>query len=260
GKDGSVAARSEKTFYSGKCALSVSSFQRFSTNLPGWNYRIAENPEPGKFRYVRFAWQRTQSPGILLQFYTIPKTWEGYYAGTISARIQRPMIRIADEPPRKWQVVTRDLFEDFGPITITGINFSAMEGPGEAYFDHIYLARTIADLDRVTASAAKVAESVDGQVPPGRSTGVLPTAVGAFVVVIVAAAFIVLLIRRRSRSRQPAPATHVGPIPDERSASIIFRCAGCGKKLKVPAASAGKTIHCPHCNKSTLVAGTDATP
>ena len=260
GKDGSVAARNETTFFSGTCSLSVSSFQRFRTNLPGWRYKIAENPAPGEFRYIRFAWKRSEAAGILLQFFTLAKTWEGYYAGTISPRIQRPMIRIADEPPRKWEVVTRDLFQDFGPITITGINFSAMEGPGEAYFDHIYLARTVEDLDRVTASAAKAADSVDGQVSPVRSTLVLAIAVGAFVVVIVAAAFFVLVIRRRSRSRQPAPATHVGPIPDERSAAIIFRCAGCGKKLKVTAASAGKTIHCPHCNKSTLVAGTDATP
>src|SRR5262249_43145360 len=252
GKDGSVAARSEKTFYSGKCALSVSSFQRFSTNLPGWNYRIAENPEPGKFRYVRFAWQRTQSPGILLQFYTIPKTWEGYYAGTISARIQRPMIRIADEPPRKWQVVTRDLFEDFGPITITGINFSAMEGPGEAYFDHIYLARTVADLDRVTASAARAPDSADSsreadEPSPGRTWVLLAW---AFVVLIVAAAFFVVVIRRQSKSRQPVPETH----------AVLFYCGTCGQKLKATAALAGESIICPQCQKSTVVPGTHATP
>src|SRR5262245_43479574 len=212
----------KRRFSQGHARFRFRPFSASGRTCPAGVTRSPRTRRPVSFAAFDSRGSARKPAGILLQFFTLAKTWEGYYAGTISPRIQRPMIRIADKPPRKWEVVTRDLFQDFGPITITGINFSAMEGPGEAYFDHIYLARTVEDLDRVTASAAKVAESMDGQVPPGRSTGVLPTAVGAFVVVIVAAAFIVLLIRRRSRSRQPAPATHVGPIPDERSASIIF--------------------------------------
>ncbi len=68
------------------------------------------------------------------------------------------MTRIADEPPRQWQMVTRDLFEDFGPMTVTGISFAPMAGLGQGLYDHIYLGRTIADLDRITALHKNVLE------------------------------------------------------------------------------------------------------
>ena len=53
-------------------------------------------------------------------------------------------IRLAETPPAEWTVVTRDLFADHGAFTLTGLALTAMEGEG-VLFDHIYLARTIAD-------------------------------------------------------------------------------------------------------------------
>src|SRR5205823_13403669 len=131
--------------FSGAFSLSVTPFQRYRTNLPGWHHQIAEDPQSGEYRYLRFAWKRTEGEGILLQFLIPPKSWKGYYAGTLSKHVKQPMIQVSEQPPRQWEVVTRDLFADFGSILITGINFAAMEKPGTAYFDHIYLGRTIAD-------------------------------------------------------------------------------------------------------------------
>ncbi len=264
GRDGSVAVRDEKNFYSGTCSLSVSPFQRFKTQLPGWNFPIKENPRPGEFRYLRFAWKRTEASGILLQLYTRPNgAWEGYYAGTLSKIIKRPMIRVADEPPRKWELVTRDLYKDFGAITITGINFSAMPGGGEASFDHIYLARTIEDLDRAGGKLAKAAEPVDApdaQTPPARSWG-LPVAIaGAGVVLLVACVLLVVVIRRGATARPTAVQQADEAAPPEPVASIGFSCESCGKKLKAKAASAGKSVKCPQCGKSSVIPASDRAP
>lgn len=256
-RDASVAARSEQTLYSGACSLSVTSFQRFRTQLPGWNYTIAEHPEPGEFRYLRFAWKRTEAPGIMLQLFTLPKNWKRYYAGTLSKTTQAwtgPMIRVADDAPRQWELVTRDLFEDFGPSTITGISFTALEGPGTAYFDHIYLGRTSADLDSAAQNPTKVADAAAPDAPAGppaparqRWTVVL---VGA--AVICAMAIVLFLMASRRAGRERARAQWIDP-ESEPAETITCTCAECGKKLQVKAARAGKTVKCPHCGASVAV-------
>lgn len=55
-------------------------------------------------------------------------------------------VEVAPEPPHQWVVVTRDLWKDFGPFTLTGIAPTAMGGV--ALFDRIELLRS---LDGVTA-------------------------------------------------------------------------------------------------------------
>jgi hypothetical protein len=152
--DASVADRSERGAFAGESCLIVTAFQRFNSRLPGWSFIITKVPEPGQYRYLRFAWKRTEAPGIMLQIHAKPNAWHRYYAGTLSEQTMSwgAMTRVENSAPRKWELVTRDLFADFGPMTITGIGFSALDGPGVAYYDHIYLGRTIEDLDRVTAA------------------------------------------------------------------------------------------------------------
>lgn len=253
GRDGSVAMRNDRSFYSGKTSLSVSPFQRYKTNLPGWNYQIAENPRPGEFRYVRFAWKRSEGAGILLSFFTPPKKWEGYYAGKLSHVIKQPRIRIADDPPRKWEVVTRDVFKDFGPIRITGISFSPMEGPGEASFDHFYLARSIEDLDRVAENVAK-APAPSGtpndavEEPSPARAWIMPVAIiGASLVLLIAGVLAVLVIRRHARPVNKA----------EQDAMVSFPCKHCGKKLKAKSTWSGKSVKCPSCSKSSTIPPTN---
>jgi hypothetical protein len=62
-------------------------------------------------------------------------------------------------PPEKWTVVTRDLFDEFGPRTIQGIALTVF-GDQPGYFDHIYFAATIDDLDRIDATGLR-----DGPAP-----------------------------------------------------------------------------------------------
>jgi hypothetical protein len=57
-------------------------------------------------------------------------------------------LAIADRPPNRLTVVTRDLFADFGEFTLTGIALSPVDG-NYAIYDHIYLGRTVDDLDSV---------------------------------------------------------------------------------------------------------------
>ena len=54
--------------------------------------------------------------------------------------------------PGEWTVVTRDLFKDFGgAFLLHGMALTPMDGTA-GYYDHMYLGRTIEDLDKVTAA------------------------------------------------------------------------------------------------------------
>ena len=55
-----------KAPYSGQACLAVTPPQRFSPRIPDWEYRITENPGPGEFRYLRFAW-KSRGAGIMLE-------------------------------------------------------------------------------------------------------------------------------------------------------------------------------------------------
>jgi len=63
------------------------------------------------------------------------------------------MLVLPDNNPIEWSVVTRDLFKDFGPMTLQGLALTPMDGGGFGLFDHFYLGATIDDLDRASADA-----------------------------------------------------------------------------------------------------------
>jgi hypothetical protein len=74
---------------------------------------------------------------------------------------------VAATPPSRWTVVTRDLFAEFGQRTIKGIALTVFEGEA-GYFDHIYLARTIDDLDRIDVTGLREVFSLPPQLNPDR--------------------------------------------------------------------------------------------
>jgi hypothetical protein len=146
--------------FSGVTALKVAGYQRFREQLPGWNYPVVGTPKAGEYRYLRFAWKRPQGQGIMLQLSLSGGTdWGRYFAGTNS--VFYPAQQVNPHPPRDWEVITRDLFEDFGrvPFTLTGMAFTSMDGV--ALFDHVYLGRTLEDLDKVTNAARHWATRAD---------------------------------------------------------------------------------------------------
>ena len=57
----------QRQAYSGKYAMRVTPDQRFNTKLPNLGVKIRENPGPGEFRYLTFAWQKAQGNTICLQ-------------------------------------------------------------------------------------------------------------------------------------------------------------------------------------------------
>ena len=149
--------------YTGTYALRVTPDQKYNAKLPNLNVKIRENPGPGEYRYVRFAWKKAQGNSICLQLAhdgkfgpasNSPKNNDSgregakfrYHAGP-GEECFGASLQVADKIPAPgFVVVTRDLFIDFGEFTLTGLGFSPVDGQS-ALFDHIYLARQIEDFE-----------------------------------------------------------------------------------------------------------------
>jgi hypothetical protein len=146
--------------FSGVCSLKVAGYQRYRQSHPGWNYPVVEKPQPGEYRYLRFAWKKPEGRGVMVQLAVSGIDWGRYFAGENAVNFY-PALQVNPRPPREWEVVTRDLFEDFGrvPFNLTGFAFTSMDGV--ALFDHVYLGRTIEDLDKVTGAARTWARRVE---------------------------------------------------------------------------------------------------
>jgi len=136
--------------------------QRFSRRIPGWRYRIVQNPaDETEARWLIWAWKKTKgSDGMMIQFAddgrwgrvgraTEPPPAQGtlrYIAGVNPTGWTA--IQVDEHAPfDEWVVVTRDLWADFGEFTITGIAFTPFDGVG--LFDTVYLAHTERELARI---------------------------------------------------------------------------------------------------------------
>jgi putative membrane-bound dehydrogenase-like protein len=132
----------------GQVSLAISPPQRFSDRIQGWEYPIRENPQPGEFRYLRFAWKSRGGAGPMIELAAqgrwpaADKPLRRYYSGKNTTDWQA--VQVASERPDDWVVVTRDLWKDFGSFTLTGIAPTAMGG--EARFDSVQLFRSMADM------------------------------------------------------------------------------------------------------------------
>jgi hypothetical protein len=142
----------QSVVFSGASAVKIIPMQRFSPGIPGWGFRIAEKPGADEYRYVRFAWRaEAGAAGIMIQFHD-DKDWNvRYTAGADQYNWGTKFV--ADRAPAEWVMVTRDLYADFGPRTIRGMALTVFGKPG--YFDHVYLGRTIEELDRVDATGLR---------------------------------------------------------------------------------------------------------
>jgi putative heme-binding domain-containing protein len=144
--EGEGIARWETTdCFAGRGALAVGPPQRFSATIPDWAYRIREHPEPGEFRYLRFAWKQPRGQGVMLelaadgQWPAAEQTLYRYYSGSNSTGWAAIQIHAA--APSQWTIVTRDLWQDFGSFTLTGMAPTALGD--EALFDRIELLRSL---------------------------------------------------------------------------------------------------------------------
>jgi len=146
---GSFVGFETKDVFCGKKALKVTPYQSFSENIKGWGYHIADKPGKGEFRYIVFAWKKLGGNGIMAQ---IADNGQWGYAGEPLVVPGVPCrryvagenvpgwsaIRLSDKIPGKWTLVIRDLYEDFGEFTMTGIALTPFNGDG-GLWDCIYL-------------------------------------------------------------------------------------------------------------------------
>ncbi|MHB0959737.1 MAG: PVC-type heme-binding CxxCH protein [Pirellulaceae bacterium] len=142
--EGEGAARlATDDVHHGAASLAIGPPQRFSALLPGWQYPIVENPGPGQYRYLQFAWKQTHGEGVMLEL-AADGQWPAadvpqrrYYSGQNTTPWQAACV--STDRPTQWTVVTCDLWQDCGSFTLTGIAPTALGGEG--LFDHIQLLR-----------------------------------------------------------------------------------------------------------------------
>jgi putative heme-binding domain-containing protein len=131
--------------HDGRVSLKITPPQRHSPRIPGWSFRIRENPAAGEYRYIRFAWKSLEASGAMLEFADdgrwppSNKPLRRYHAGTNTTGWQS--VEVSQSPPRDWVVVTRDLWGDMGDFTLTGIAPTAMGAP--VLFDRLELLQAI---------------------------------------------------------------------------------------------------------------------
>lgn len=141
----------EKDVFAGSKCIRITPLQRY-TNLAGWTFKVREKPKDGEYRYLRFAWKSAGGSGIMLQMHDLDWTMR-YFAGN-NVQGWLPAKKVADRTPREWTVVTMDLYGDFGDRDVKGIALTVFDGE-YGLFDHIHVARTIAELDRIPVQAPR---------------------------------------------------------------------------------------------------------
>lgn len=113
--------------------------QATSPEIPDWRYKVVRNPiGSNEVRWVMFAWKKPRYDGIMVQFADNGKWRHRYLAGKNPARY--PATRIALHAPTEWELIIRDLYEDFGEFTLTGVALTPFKGIG--LYDSMYLAST----------------------------------------------------------------------------------------------------------------------
>jgi outer membrane protein assembly factor BamB len=119
----------------------------FGETLPNWDFEIVEDPQPGQYRYVQFAWKALtpQTKGICIRLSNGAHDAVSLFAG------QRPHTevpnpkQIADRVPSEWTVMRVDLWKIFKkPVRIRAMRLATRSG--SAAFDQILLGRSEKDL------------------------------------------------------------------------------------------------------------------
>jgi hypothetical protein len=135
--------------FSGTSAVKIIPMQRFQSRIPGWKHRITKEPKAGEYRYIRFAWKADGNQGIMIQLHDARDWFIRYTSGIDQFNWGTKFV--AAQPSGEWELVTRDLFGDFGERSLTGMALTAFGGRA-AYFDHIYLGASVEALDRIDAT------------------------------------------------------------------------------------------------------------
>ncbi|WP_020473606.1 outer membrane protein assembly factor BamB family protein [Zavarzinella formosa] len=123
----------------------------FGHAVPNWDFEIVENPKPGQYRYLQFAWKAAteKTTGVSL---LIGLAWPGGgVAATAGSHDWKEGVMVKQQfgprPPADWEIVTVDLWAQAKkPFRIQSIALGS--SGGGALFDQVLLGRTAADLER----------------------------------------------------------------------------------------------------------------
>lgn len=141
--------------FTGSASLRLSVGTAESPTLPQWKMPIRANPGANEFRYLRYAWRKRGGMGAVLQL-ADNGDWRSQRAGTarelryVGGKVEGVAGAITVQPTMsdEWTVVTRDLFADFGPITLTGMRLVCPDGEF-LLLDSVRLARRLEDFEAV---------------------------------------------------------------------------------------------------------------
>ena len=203
---GVVEVIDEKPF-SGSVSLKVTPDAGENPQIPGLDATVSEHARLGQYRFVVFAWKQVGGTQLELQFANDGRIGEaiaqagrradgfrgkpargrirfegsaddrglrhGYsYEASTARQIPGGPLRLNGAVPKDWQLLTRDLFGDFGSFNFTGVSLRCVDGEA-AWFDHIYLARTYQDMEFAKTYLVNPIPA-----PPGRDPSVLDYAAG----------------------------------------------------------------------------------
>ncbi|MBA3315761.1 MAG: hypothetical protein M3552_03060 [Planctomycetota bacterium] len=166
--DGSATVEtSEKQ--TGSASLKVMPSGRKAATIPGWDHIIAEEPDFGEYRFIRFAWKAGGAGPVAFAVGHDAQFGPGDGIVAMARRPRRrsnpsyergvrngyryiagpggendtelaPSIKLDGNVPKDWKVIQRDLFGDFGSFTFTGAGFVTRDGA--LGLDGLYLARS----------------------------------------------------------------------------------------------------------------------
>jgi hypothetical protein len=171
---GAQAAFTTDEKYTGTGSVRLSVGERENGEIPGWNFAVRANPKLGEYRYLRFAWKNENGRKRALHLAS-----DGRFA-PVRVRNERDSLRYAtggsgrrdygtsisiDRRSDDWEVVSRDLFGDFGEFNLTGLRLLCPDGDA-ALFDHIYLVRRSQDFDRLPSPGKPAPFDPVARLPP----------------------------------------------------------------------------------------------
>jgi hypothetical protein len=120
----------------------------FGHAMPDWDFEIVEDPKPGQYRWLQFAWKAAspETKTINLSLWEPGEMIASFYAGD-SANLNRDGIKLGDRPPAEWHVERVDLWKAFGGKNGRVQTFSLESEGGNALIDQIILGASGRDLD-----------------------------------------------------------------------------------------------------------------
>jgi S1-C subfamily serine protease len=148
-RDRLVAPLVQDDWHSGRLSVRLVPGNRFRLTL-GQSLPVRQDPVDGEYRYLRFAFRKFGGGRICLELEDEhgDRAPVRYDAGRGSP-VRDGAYRVwRQDLPSEWIVMTCDVSTDFGERDITSLTLTVPDGD-YALFDHIYLSRTIEDLDAV---------------------------------------------------------------------------------------------------------------